>query len=242
MENYVKLGKLLIICSIAAMSSATAFADDGETMNLNNNATTPETVIAPATETTGDTLVANEVESAPATNSKVEAKDFASAWGVGLQVGTLGIGLNVAHALYDDYLDVRGQYNYMSYNTEINGNQFKMNFNTLGALLDYKPFGGSFRFTGGLYYDGRTFEATGGGLGGSIAYAPIAPYLGIGIGSFGATTVSQKGFLVNFDAGVMFSKATVNDSIDPQTTADLNNAFASIPYYPVISLGVGYRF
>lgn len=241
MENYVKLRKLLIICSIAAMSSATAFADDGETMNLNNNTTTPETVIAPATEATGDTLVANEAESASSTNSKVEEKDFVSAWGVGVQVGTLGIGLNVAHALYDDYLDVRGQYNYMSYNSNVNGDQFKMNFNTLGALLDYKPFGGSFRFTGGLYYDGRTFEATGSD-GGSITYAPIAPYLGIGVGSFGATTVSQKGFLVNFDAGVMFSKATVSGGIDPQTNQDLNDAFASFPYYPVISLGVGYRF
>lgn len=242
MENYVRLRKLLIICSIAAMSSVPAFADDGETMNLSNNATTPETVITPATESTGNTLVANQAESAASTNNKIEEKDFASAWGVGVQVGTLGIGLNVAHALYDDYLDIRGQYNYLSYNSDINGSQFKMNFNTLGALLDYKPFGGSFRFTGGLYYDGRTFEAAGGSLGGSITYAPIAPYLGIGIGSFGATTVDKKGFLVNFDAGVMFSKATVNASSDPQTTQDLNNALASFPYYPVISLGVGYRF
>lgn len=228
----------LLLPSCLLITSSLVFADDNQTIELENNSTQQQTITTNSTQAHNEVLV----EAPTTVNNAIESKDFASAWGVGVQVGTLGIGLNVAHALYDDYLDIRGQYNYLSYNSNINGTQFKMNFNTLGALLDYKPFGGSFRFTGGLYYDGRTFEATGGGENGSITYAPISPYLGIGIGSFGATTVDKKGFLVNFDAGVMFSKATVNAGSDPQTNTDLNNAFASYPYYPVLSLGLGYRF
>ena len=230
--------KLLLLFLITA--SALVYADENQTMELENTTTQANSTTLEQPKTTNEELVSNPVVSA--TVNQQESQDFASAWGVGVQVGTLGIGLNVAHALYDDYLDIRGQYNYMTYNSDINGNQFKMNFNTLGALLDYKPFAGSFRFTGGLYYDGRTLTASDANVGGSISYAPISPYLGIGIGSFGASTIDKKGFLVNFDAGVMFTKSTVNFGNDTATNNALNDSLAAFPYYPVLSLGVGYRF
>lgn len=260
----MRLVKLATISSV--ILSTMVFADENQTLELENNVTPNQTIVAPAT-----TAAHNEalVSALPVVANQQESQDFVSAWGVSVQGGTLGIGINVAHALYDDYLDIRGQYNFLPMGSQnIDGNEYSVKFNTLGMLLDYKPFGGSFRFTGGMYYDNRSLTLSsnkidiGDGMtasgSASISYPTFSPYLGIGIGSQAASSIDKKGFLINFDAGVMFAKATTStnltcnsttpgscDSFNSQVntfTDNLDSGLRAFPYYPVLSLSLGYRF
>jgi hypothetical protein len=202
-----------------------------------------------------------------------DSQNFASAWGVAAQVGTLGLGFNLAHALYSDYLNARFQANYATFNTSLaaNGvtNTGNLNWNTYGLLLDYQPFAGIFRVTGGIYYDNRSLQISGGNiqvgdnLSGSgnagINFAKWAPYLGIGVGSTAASSIDKKGFLINFDAGLLFQDPTAYANLTcnastPQACANFNqqknkwvsdmqnglNAYGKV--WPVLSLGLGYRF
>lgn len=256
-----------IILSCLAVITTSAFADENQTLELTNTQPT-QTMNTTTINEDSNYLVVKTPDPVPENvNMKQEQKDFASAWGLSAQVGTLGIGLNLSHALYDDYLDIRGQYNYLSYNTNFDNNQYNLKFNTIGLLLDYKPFAGAFRFTGGMYLDGRKFETSGNNIdlgegmtasgNAGLSYPSVSPYLGIGIGSQAATSVDKKGFLINFDAGVMFAKATAytnltcngsssdcqNFNSQVQDLQDnLNSGFKAFPFYPVLSLSLGYRF
>lgn len=255
----MKLKKSILVLAILSISTF-VFADDNQTLDISEDQ--PQQAITPLqAENSNDLLVAP----APVLNSVAESQNFASAWGVSGQIGTLGLGINVAHALYSDYLDIRGQYNYLAYSPTIDGNQFKMNFGTAGLLLDYKPFGGVFRLTGGMYYDNRSLSVSGNNIdlgdgvtasgSASLNYPTISPYLGIGFGSYANSSVDKKGFLIAFDAGVMLSKATYNSNLtcsggdcsdfDQQRQSfedSVNSGLRSFPFYPVLSLSLGYRF
>lgn len=254
--------KLLLLLLITV--SVAVYAEENQAMELDNTSPQPSSATIVQPQATNNEQLVSAIIPTKITNEQ-ESKDFASAWGVGLQVSTLGVGINVAHALYDDYLDIRGQYNFLPMGQQtIAGNSMGVNFNTIGLLLDYKPFGGVFRFTGGLYYDGRNISTSGNNLdingtsasgNTGINFPTIAPYLGVGVGSYGASTMDKKGLLVAFDAGVLFSKAKAYANVQctgadcssfTTNTQDyingLNNSFAAFPFYPVLSIGVGYRF
>lgn len=262
MNKTMKLGLLTAMLSGVAMVS---YADN---MPLAEEPTiTPMNLVG---NTTSEPE--NQAESAPA-KLQIESQNFASAWGVSGQVGTLGLGFNVAHALYSDYLNVRFQANFAAYSTNLNANGVNntanVDFNTYGLLLDYMPWGGVFRFTGGLYYDNRSLSITGnnvdigGGVTGSgtagVSFAPIAPYFGIGIGSQAASSLDKKGFLFAFDAGVLFQDPTAYSNLtcssstagacdgfaqqNSQWVSDAQSAINSYgKFWPVLSLSMGYRF
>ncbi|RTL02266.1 MAG: hypothetical protein EKK57_02565 [Proteobacteria bacterium] len=260
----MRLLRLATLSSI--ILSSMVFADDNQPLELEANTTTVNSQLEPnSTITHNETLIAPPV----AVANQQESQDFVSAWGVSVQGGTLGIGINLAHALYSDYLDIRGQYNFLPISKfDIDNNEFNVKFNTLGLLLDYKPFGGSFRFTGGMYYDNRSLTLSGNNIdigdgmtasgSASINYPSFSPYLGIGIGSQAASTIDKKGFLINFDAGVMLAKATVSTNLQCNSTSagscdnfnnqvntftdNLDSGLRAFPFYPVLSLSLGYRF
>lgn len=249
---------------------------DSTSTNAMTNQLNEDTVIGSSDNNGQQVVVSAPNNQTVVANNPTDAKDFASAWGVAFGVGTLGVGFNLAHAVYDDYLDLRGQYNYFplrnfTMNSDVNGqnvpNQANLTMDTLGLLLDYKPFGGVFRLTGGMYYDNRSAIMSGpsidfGGTTGSgtagFQYSNISPYLGIGLGSFAASTESKKGFLIAFDAGLMFAKANSFANVTCTSTTpgacdnfnqqvndylnQVNNFLATFPYYPVVSLALGYRF
>lgn len=254
-----------LLCSILLATSTLVYADeDNQSMTLDGSSSSTVS----AYNSDNATLVEAPTKPTPVVKPG-EEQDFASAWGFGVGAGTLGISFNLAHALYSDYLDLRGQYNYFPISSvNIQDNVLNTKFNTIGLLLDYKPFGGVFRLTGGVYGDGRKFSASGndidigGGMTGSgdtgISFPALSPYLGIGLGSFAASTENKKGFLVAFDAGVMISKASAYanltctdggsggcsgfDDQKQQYLDEMNSTFAAFPIYPVLSLNLGYRF
>ncbi|MGQ0698622.1 MAG: hypothetical protein ACT4PZ_10305 [Panacagrimonas sp.] len=138
----------------------------------------------------------------------------------GASIGTNGIGVDYAYAI-NRYFDVRAGYDFgsLNRNEEEEGIEYdgELKFSAGRLLLDYKPFGGGFRISGGLYTGGPELELEGTGeddfeLGersynvaadviGGIDFGSAAPYLGLGWGG----TANGSGFGVSFDLGVIFT-------------------------------------
>jgi hypothetical protein len=148
----------------------------------------------------------------------------------------------------------------------------KLKFLTVGLLGDFHLLQNGFRVTAGLVYNdnratlnaktiksftvnGRTYTpAEIGQVDGSIDFRPFAPYLGIGYDS-GHNDRAGLGFTA--DVGVLFQgkvRGKVNSITgllrnDPQTISDVKDEVVNevndktwIKAYPVISLGVNYKF
>ena len=143
---------------------------------------------------------------------------------------------------------------------------------TVPLLLDLHPFPtSSFRLSGGIIVNNNKTDASGkpqgsytiggttytaaevGSLTGKIEFNSTAPYLGIGWGNAVAKGSPIK---ISFDAGVMFQgtpkvSLTGNGSLasDPTFKANVAKEEATIrdttdnlKYYPVVALGVAYKF
>lgn len=143
---------------------------------------------------------------------------------------------------------------------------------TFGALLDYHPLGGGFRLSAGAYYnnnnvdlDGRvspsiTFEIGDniykgeeiGKLKGDFDFNDFAPYVGLGWGTDYGT---DRNWHFAFDLGVMY-QGSPNVSLraeNPQNIAELDRDISReisdiesdidrYRWYPVLALGITYRF
>ncbi len=157
---------------------------------------------------------------------------------IGLQGGTLGIGLEAGVDL-SNYVGFRAGINYLKFNFDSTVSNIDYNFEPEffngNLLLDLHPFTNSFRFTGGAYINNNTIDVSGNfrkdmipdeyeALGfladqvavkGSVEFNTFAPYLGIGW----TTNLDSPGWGVDFDLGVMFqgsptvSELTVNDPL-----------------------------
>jgi hypothetical protein len=191
--------------------------------------------------------------------------------GVGLRAGTHGPGFELASPITGK-LNARLGLGYLPYSlkdTHIE-DDFTVDYSldasvqTASALVDFHPFGGTFRLTTGLMYNGtnakmmvlstedlqvgnRTFSAEEiGTLEGVFDYgSKVAPYAGLGLGN----PVSSGGRLtVMFDLGVMYSgaprfKASGTGMIGPSAEQDalITEAFETFVLYPVLSLGLAFR-
>src|SRR5258706_9489637 len=106
--------------------------------------------IASETFSTGDTMNLAKIFVALA----IAAAAFsAQAAGVGARAGTTGVGGDVGFNLAPT-LDGRIGYSYLSYKGHYNSSDVnynaKLKLSNLNALLDWSPFPGGFRFSGGL--------------------------------------------------------------------------------------------
>lgn len=169
-------------------------------------------------------------ESAPAEAAAVEpAAETAGAGsplGLGLRLGTTGIGIDLGYGL-NRYVDLRAGYNFGSYSgeQEEDGIDYdgELKISAATFMVDLKPFAGGFRITAGLYTGSpeldlnaksrstseefeigdRTYLGDGLALDGGIDLGSTAPYLGIGWGG----TTNGRGLGVSFDLGVLFTKS-----------------------------------
>lgn len=142
---------------------------------------------------------------------------------------------------------------------------------TAGLLADYYPFANGFRFTAGAYYNGNKLSGNGystkdyygidpndyGYETASVEYKKFAPYVGFGY----QTNDDDSNWIFTADVGVMYQgKAKVKNSttcysavvcsalqsrIDRENAEqrqDIQDKADKLKWYPVASIGIGYRF
>jgi len=198
----------------------------------------------------------------------------AQAAGVGVRAGTTGIGADVGVNVAPT-LDARVGYSYFSYKTHYNSDinyDAKLKLSNLNALLDWSPFPGAFRFSGGLIanqnkadlnstggtytINGTTYSSNDASVNGTVKSGrSVAPYLGIGYGN-----VARAGVNFYFDLGIMFMgspkvslSASCGGSLNAAQCAklrsDLEDERARIEndtrkyrYFPVANIGITIGF
>jgi len=188
----------------------------------------------------------------------------AHAFGLGVKVGTTGLGIDVAKNIAP-LLDARVGYSggSIGHDTSTSNANYSgdIKLSNLNALLDFHPLGPLFRLTGGIIFNKNKYDATGtvSGQPGSFnatveSGKSAAPYLGVGYGNV-------SGFGVNFyaDLGIMFSgspKASVTANCGSLNVTDCNtlrsNAAAErtrledelkdFKYWPVLNIGITVGF
>lgn len=193
--------------------------------------------------------------------------------GVGVKVGSLGIGAELTKSLTSK-VNVRVGGNFFDYSysgTEDDVTyDFDLKLQSFSGLIDLHPSGGNFRLSAGVLANSNKVEAVGtttgtysigngnytrsqvGALTGRIDFKKAAPYAGIGFGN-GAR---GKGIGFILDLGVVFQGAS-KVSLSANGTASSSPAFQNdlrleqtnlqedlnvFKYYPVIALGIAFRF
>ena len=193
---------------------------------------------------------------------------------IGLKVSTLGAGLE-AERSFTNSTGIRIGINYFPYDRTDTLDDIEYNVDlklmSLSALLDWHPFEGSFRISGGVLYNGNEIEVDSkatasyqigdttynagevGTLKGKIDFNDIAPYLGLGWDtSFG----KDKGFGFLFELGAIYQGSPdvdlsadgllANDQTFQNNLAkeeeNMQSDVDDYKFYPVVSLGLNYRF
>ena len=186
--------------------------------------------------------------------------------------GTLGLGGEINYALNPMFTLGLGLNTFtqnLSQTSSDIGYDVEFKLQTFALLGNYHPFEGVFRLTGGLMFNGNKLSMTAnpvgnydiggtsytpaqvGTLKATVDFNPIAPYLGLGWGKS-----AGSGFGVTFDIGILFQGApkfdmNVSGAIanDPTFMANLKKEEANaaddmkgFTAYPVMSLGLNYRF
>jgi len=195
---------------------------------------------------------------------------------LGARASTAGFGGEATTAI-TDWLAVRVGINYFTYSysgTKSNVDyDFDLDLLNGPILLDWHPFKGAFRISGGVLINGNELNAKGkpvasgtfdlngttytaaqvGNLEGKIDFNSVAPYLGLGVDtSFG----KERGFGFVFELGAFYqgspdvtfsasgpiatNAAFIHDL--KQEEADLQSAIDFFKVYPVLAVGVNYRF
>lgn len=172
-------------------------------------------------------------------------------------------------------VNIRGGYNYLQYGADSTYDDIAydgdLDFNTLGAFVDFHPFGNSFFITGGAYFGEKTLDLlatpTGNVEIGNQTYTPqqvgtlalaadledTAPFVGLGWD----TTFENPGIGFKFLAGAMFtgspqvnltaSGGTLSNDANFQNQLaieeqNLQDDINDYEVYPVVQAGLTFAF
>ena len=181
------------------------------------------------------------------------------------QIGTTGVTVGYAH--HFDNFNLRGDVNFFSYSHNLNTSGIsydaKLKFSNVGLFADYYPISAvsQFRLTGGFFLGNDKITAHGeAGPGsdipsgewakGTIKAKSLRPYLGIGWG-YGS---QAKGLSFTADLGASYGKFKTSYQVSPglqdywgddrvqQERRDLDDKIGDYKWYPVVRVGVAYRF
>ncbi|MEM9443686.1 MAG: hypothetical protein AAGA73_24860 [Pseudomonadota bacterium] len=189
-------------------------------------------------------------------------------------VSTLGLGLEAGARLNDNF-GLRFGGNWLGF--EYDGVEGDLDYDadvtlaSLGALVDYHPFSGGFRVSGGLRFNFNQADLDGtptddieigdevfspdevGTLTGDATFDTFAPYLGIGYGA----TLLEGSLSIGFDLGVMYqgqadvdldaeSGLLSDDAVLQDNLAieegEVEDDLEDFVVYPVVGLAIIYRF
>lgn len=202
----------------------------------------------------------------------VAAEGSAGGVGITAKVGTLGGGLEATVGASDYLgfrFGMNMMSAGPSLNRDEGTINTDLDWLSYGILADLHVFGGGFRITGGGLINKNKFKMTAdltksvelngqqyylNSLEGQVTFSELAPYLGIGYGN----AVGADGrWHFACDFGVMFqgspkvsASATASDpALQPYVdealaaeVSDIQKDADSFKYYPVISVGISYRF
>jgi len=196
--------------------------------------------------------------------------------GATVKLGTLGLGAEVTVGL-NEKLNLRVGINGLTVEDiveddaegdEVDEITSELNLFTAGALLDFYPGPGSFRFTAGLLLNNNEITATAdpndvveineteylvSDVTGEVTFNAIAPYLGLGWGN----AVADGRWHWAFDLGVMFQGAPdvslAATATDPALQAaldadiaieleDFEDEVEAFIVWPVLSMGASLHF
>ena len=188
------------------------------------------------------------------------AEDNAVGIDVAGKLSTLGYGGEIGYRI-NDYLAVRVGLNGGSYKYKDKTNpdsHFTVDLGTVPVILDWHVFGGAFRLsagyvnnqnkataieTGQVTVGNSTYPTT---LTSAVDWGASATYLGLGWGSLPST---KRGLGFSFDIGAMHQgdpNVAVTAPGVPQADIDAQIAKYQddfkLPWWPVVSLGIGYTF
>lgn len=196
---------------------------------------------------------------------------FAQEWAVAAKVSTLGGNMELYRS-FGDYFNLHFGANYFTLNQDLEDDsdysaEVSAGLMSFSALGDYYPFQSStFRLTLGAYFNLNEVDAiltpvnsydVGGDvytpeelgtLDANIKFNPIAPYIGLG---FGNPTSGESGFGFSFDIGSMYQGGSIVDLtaeglLEPSAEEDqvtlIQDNLNWFKWYPVVSLGLSYKF
>ena len=189
----------------------------------------------------------------------------------GVAAGTAGLGAQVSLQAIPGVLAVRAVANTLSITHSTTSDDIdykgKLKLNSQWLLLDWAPFAGSFRFSGGVVFNhnalrldgqpsgsngtyvvnGQSFQLS--SLTAQVSFRKTAPYIGLGWGSTETAGMHFIGDIGAIAQGKPTAKltATGQDAAAAQgslqqSQADLQHDLDSFRWYPVLQLGLGYRF
>jgi len=198
---------------------------------------------------------------------------FAQGVSIGVKGGSLGFGLE-GQVGFSKHFSARVGVNQFPYKYSGEGDDIEYDYElklmNISALLDVRPFGGSFRISGGILVNsneitadavptltyeigGETYTATDvGNLTGKIDFEKIAPYFSLG---WDTSYKKDKGLGFIFEIGVAMQGApnvefTADGQIadDPTFMAELekeqeslSDDLKSYKIFPVVMIGLNYK-
>lgn len=186
-------------------------------------------------------------------------------YSVSVGPSTLGFNVTAGYRPQANY-GARLSANFLSMSRSYSGDQGdlsgNLNFNSVGLIGDYYPFEGGFRLSAGVYLPNNKFEASGAGKQkiNNVEYAgvtsnlkvswnSVAPYAGLGYVyrfSSGVELSADAGALIGKPSGEFDATSTAPDAqfnTNLQKAKDsLQDSLNKLAAYPVISIGLGYRF
>ncbi|MDX8396090.1 MAG: hypothetical protein R8K22_06725 [Mariprofundaceae bacterium] len=185
---------------------------------------------------------------------------------VGAKVSTLGLGIEATTNVIPMVLNARVLVSGFNYSRDITDTSVtynaKLKLLSVGAIADWYPLAGKFRVSGGLFYNGNKFTMNAKNTGnvviggttytsptvtGEIKFNSFAPYLGLGYGD-AISSGSPLGF--NIEVGALYQGAPKSSITAPAVSAadiaaekkKLDDSLNSFKFYPVIALGMTYKF
>lgn len=194
---------------------------------------------------------------------------------VGLGIGTTG-GIAEAQVEVTPNIQLRGGYNYLQYGVDDSYDDIRydgdLNFSTMGAFVDFRPFANSFILTAGAYFGekkldltalpGQTYQIGGqtysaaqvGTLTGSADLEDTAPFVGLGWdttfqgdGNIGFKFIAGAVFTGSPDVELNSTGGTLSNDPNFQSQLateeqNLEDDIDSFKVYPVVQAGLTFRF
>jgi hypothetical protein len=196
------------------------------------------------------------------------AQAKAESFALGAKAGTTGLGLEATWRVSES-INLRTGYYAFDYGTDLEeqGVEYDGDFRLRHAavFLDWHPFRGRARLSTGAIHTGSEFVGAADGfldvgdnayfakLDAIVGWSGVKPYLGVGLGN----AISPGRWSFSFDLGVAFvgsPRVRLDGTVDEpalesafredleREEARVREELSDAKFFPVVSLGVAYRF